>query len=126
MGKVKGFSWPLDLITEVTFDLGKYSFWGTMGVKQLEWVSEEREERNETVIVDNSFKEFCRTTENDVEDDEQLGQESVLVWSSKQQHVYMPVRTLFQQPGGNEWWRDEEGRIAEWVSKWMYKEQTRN
>ena len=69
----------MDLITEVTFDLGKYSFWGTMGVKQLEWVSEEREERNETVIVDNSFKEFCRTTENDVEDDEQLGQESVLV-----------------------------------------------
>lgn len=69
----------MDLITEVTFDLGKYSFWGIMGVKQLEWVSEEREERNETVIVDNSFKEFCRTTENDVEDDEQLGQESVLV-----------------------------------------------
>jgi len=50
-----------------------------VGVKQLQWVSEEREERNETVIVDNSFKEFCRTTENDVEDDGQLGQESVLV-----------------------------------------------
>ena len=122
MGKGKGFSWPSDLNHRVTFDLGKYSFWGTVGVKQLVWVSEWTGGEEWDSDCGQLFEGVLQhITENDVEDDGQLGQESVLVRSSKQQHVYMPVRT-FQQPGGNEWWRDEEGRIAEWVSKWMYEE----
>lgn len=84
---------------ESLLDLGKYSFWGTGGETGVGFrVNGRRGMR--TVIVDKLLEGVLQhITENDVEDDGQLGQESVLVRSLKQQHVYMPVRT-FQQPGG--------------------------